>query len=437
VWRLLVGWSLRRQHAPWALTWGPLGALDWTPRVRLEGFVIAPASWRVPAGVTATARRLRAWRRALGLPRHVQVGHEDELLPVDLEAPGAAKQLAGHERVHEIWPPLGDTPDRSGRRVEAVVALVDEPDGRAAAAAAATRAAGAVPPPSRRTTHAEARTPAWVTFKLFGAADRQDTVLADVVAPLLAMAGSARWLGRWFFQRYVEGPGRRPHLRLRFDGHIDAIAQALEAQLAQAYRTADVVSVERAPYFPEAARFGGEEALPAVHAVFQAASELALAALTDQGGNDDVDEAGALDPRLSLLIGAHDALARAAGLDAGRRRELARERRAAYADDVDEAFAGALAAEFRRARSGLRALLADDDGGPLSALLGPYRRAVEAALADLGPERRRGILPALLHLDAVRLMGPGRDAEIRAYTFWERALESLERHSAWPAGSRA
>jgi len=435
VWRLLAGWNLRRQHAPWALAWGPLGALAWTPRVSLDGFVLAPASWRLPPGVTATARRLNAWRRAHRVPRHVQVGNEDELLPVDLEAPGAAKLLTGHRRVHEIWPPLGDTPDRDGRRVEAVVALVDEPDTRASAAAAATRNAGMVPPPGRLPADTAAD---WVTFKLFGAADRQDAVLAEAVAPLLAKARRAGWVERWFFQRYVEGPGRRPHIRLRVAGHTDAVAHALEAQLGHARQAGDVVAVERAPYFPERARFGGEAALPAVHALFQAASELALAALTDDDGASDEDDGpgpgGDEDPRLLLLIGAHDALARAAGLDAGRRRTLARQRRDAHAVDVDEDFARALAADFRRQRPPLRAVLADRDGGPLRSLLAPYRRAAEAALARLAPDRRLPLLPSLLHLDAVRLLGPDRDAEIRAYTFWERTLESLERHAAAPRG---
>jgi len=425
VWRLLTGWNLRRQHAPWALAWGALGALDWTPRVRLDGFVIAPASWRVPAGLTA--RRLADWRRGRRIPRHVQVGHEDELLAVDLGAPGAAKLLAGHERVHEIWPPLGDTPDRAGRRVEAVVALVDEPSPRADAAVAAARTAGVVPPPARAT--ADRHASAWATFKLFGAAERQDIVLSDVVAPLLANARRARWSGRWFFQRYVEGPGRRPHLRLRIDGHTEAIARALEAQLAEARRAGDVVTVERTPYFPETARFGGESALPAVHALFQAASELALAALTEAGA-DTSAVASDEDPRLLLLIGGYDALAQAAGLDAGRRRALARQRRDAHAADVDDDFAGALASAFRRALPALRSVLGGEEGGPLSGLLAPYQRDAEAALTKLAPERRGAVLPALMHLDAVRLLGPDRDAEIRAYTFWERALESLERHSA-------
>ena len=56
------------------------------------------------------------------MPRMVQVGEGDELYPVDLRAPGAAADLAAHERVFEIWPPLESVVDRDGRRVEAIVA---------------------------------------------------------------------------------------------------------------------------------------------------------------------------------------------------------------------------------------------------------------------------------------------------------------------------
>ena len=53
--RLLVGWSLWRQHASWALPLGPLAELAFIPRLCLDGFVIAPASWRLPPGVRTPA----------------------------------------------------------------------------------------------------------------------------------------------------------------------------------------------------------------------------------------------------------------------------------------------------------------------------------------------------------------------------------------------
>ena len=167
--RLLAGFSLCRQHAPWALSFGPLADLAFLPRVSIDGFVIAPASWRIPG--VLDARGLRRWRQgadgAPPPPRFVQVGAEDELLPVDLDAPGAARDLAGQPRAWEIWPPLPRPParrpgrargrgpsasvDRDGRRIEAVVSLVEVPDpaeaqrfeGRRQAIAQA----GAVPPP--------------------------------------------------------------------------------------------------------------------------------------------------------------------------------------------------------------------------------------------------------------------------------------------------
>ena len=125
--RLVVGWTLQRQHTPWAFTPGPLEALEKLPRISLDGFVIAPASWRVPEAVRdgrASPAALKGWRRAAGVPRQVQVGEGDELVPVDLDAPSAARELAGAARVHEIWPPPGETIDRDGRRIELVVPVV-------------------------------------------------------------------------------------------------------------------------------------------------------------------------------------------------------------------------------------------------------------------------------------------------------------------------
>jgi hypothetical protein len=79
-------------------------------------------------------------------------------------------------------------------------------------------------------------------------------------------------------------------------------------------------------------------------------------------------------------------------------------------------------------RPTLRAALAEtkrDDG---TGALPAYAIATGVAAARLHAAARARILPALLHLDAVRLLGTDRAAEIRALTFWERTLESLERH---------
>ena len=111
--------------------------------------MIAPASWRLPPALrqgskpAGGGRALGRWRRAAGVPRMVQVGEGDELYPVDLQAPGAAAELAAYERVFEIWPPLESVVDCDGRRVEAIVAVVDEEVEERAPPALHARAPGA------------------------------------------------------------------------------------------------------------------------------------------------------------------------------------------------------------------------------------------------------------------------------------------------------
>src|SRR4029079_2849329 len=141
---------------------------------------------------------VRRWRAAAGVPRHVQVGKGDELLPVDLGSAGAAADLAGHDRVFEIWPPIDDVVDRDGRRLEAVVMLVEQPDASDvpghARRAAMIRSAGAVPPPAR------AAGDGWRTFKLFGAEGRQDDLLA-LLLPIVRAGQHAGADDGWLFRR--------------------------------------------------------------------------------------------------------------------------------------------------------------------------------------------------------------------------------------------
>ncbi len=199
--RLLAGWSLVRQHAPWALQLGALADLAHVPRLLLEGFVVAPASWRVPPLPDRAA--LRRWRRTARLPDAVQVGEGDELMLVELDDRDALERLRGARRAWEVWPPLDASIDAGGRRLEAIVAVIAD-DG--APPAPLER----VPPPAEAAGAAD-----WHTWKLFGAADRADRVLHGAVAPAIAAASAAGEIEGWFFLRYVDGPGRRDHLRLR------------------------------------------------------------------------------------------------------------------------------------------------------------------------------------------------------------------------------
>jgi thiopeptide-type bacteriocin biosynthesis protein len=406
--RLLVGWSLQRQHAPWAFSPGPLADLAFLPRLVLDGFVIAPASWRMPPGLRggrAGRAALARWRREAGVPRMVQVGTADELYPVDLEAPEAGADLRDQERVFEIWPPLEATVDRDGRRLEAVVAVVDD-----APPPPAAPVLGKVAPPRR-----EPPLVGWRTFKLFGAAARQDALLTATVVPAVSEARRAGEIDAWFFLRYLDGPGERPHLRLRAHatgGDPAAFERRLRAALESARRDGTLAAIETGDYFPERGRFAQDE-LAAVHAIFQADSE----AVAELAADAELD-------RLAVLPLLHDGLTRGLGLDLAARHALARRRRRAGESwtATDDEERRAADAAFRRHGRALRSALLDP-APPFARL----ETRVAAAAVGLTESARARLSPTLLHLEAVRLVGPDPDAERIGYTFWERALEGLRK----------
>jgi len=387
--RLVVGMPLVRQHAPWALQLGALADLPYVPRLVLDGFVVAPANWRIPP--LADGEALRRWRASERVPAHVQVGQGDELMLVALDAADALDELRGETRAYEVWPPLDASIDAGGRRIEAIVAVIadDSP-----------------PPAPLPRVPLPGQTHGWHTWKLFGAADRADRVLHGAIAPAIEAALAAEEIDRWFFLRYVDGPGRREHLRLRVRVPAMTSPARFDARLADALAPAraagDVVTVERAEYHPEVGRYGAD-AIHAVEDVFASDSELVLVLADDQ--SDPVER----------CVASYDALAAGAGLDEPARHALAQRRRAAYGLDRDDA----LAEEYRARQPSLRRLVASPP-----APFGAHRLRVATALAPLSPARRLELLPALLHLAAVRL---GAREEAAIY-FWERTRESLARH---------
>jgi thiopeptide-type bacteriocin biosynthesis protein len=386
VFQWLTGFSLVRQHAPWAFSLGALSDLAYIPRVTIDGFVLAPASWRVPR--LASRRALTEWRRRFAVPAEVQVGHGDELLRLDLDDQDAHAILERQEggRAFEVWPPATLSIDRGGRRIEAVISVVDDeyeapaPLGRAAAEPA----------------HG------WQTFKLMGAADRADRVLCETIAPTIAAARAAGELDAWFFLRYLEHS--RPHLRLRVRApDASPFAARLEAALASARGLCDVVAVERSDYYREIGRYG-EDAIERVEHVFESDSELVLALLTS-----DLDA-------IELAVASLDTLAAGAGLDERARHALAEERRHAYGVGTDED----LAVEYRARQASLRALVSSPPPP-----FGEHRARVAAAIGELPASRRHRLLLPLLHLACVRLLGVDAAAEAAAFYFWERTRESL------------
>ena len=411
--------TLVRQHAPWALHLGPLADLEALPRILIDNFVVSPRSWRLPLDRRPAAlRRLRRERR---LPRWVQLGHEDELLPVDLDAPGAWEtiaRVAGDDpraRLVELWPPPGDELDRDGRRVELVAAAVRPSTAAEVARAHAVARLAPVPPPCDRDPDRR-----WVTAKIFGAADRAARVLVEAIAPAIAAARGTGEISRWFVLPYVEGPGRREHLRVRLRPVDDAARRRalarLEEALAPARALGDVVALEIGPFFGEPGRFGGADAEEPLTALFEAESDLGCALAAD-----DATAGAGVDLDLAVVV-ALEALGRGAGLDLASRRALTDRLRRAHGLGARRRGDDPHAALYRALQSRLAALLDHLDADERFA---PHIARVDRALAPLDRARVEALLPTLAHLTCVRLGGLDPTVEPRAIYLWDRALESM------------
>jgi thiopeptide-type bacteriocin biosynthesis protein len=284
--------------------------------------------------------------------------------------------------------------------------------------AAAARALGPIPPPARAPAAAPT-VDGWRTFKLFGTSARHSELLQTAVLPAVRAARAAGEIDGWFFLPYVDGPGRRPHLRLRV--HAPRGATGFEARLATAVAPAEargaLAAVEATAYVPERGRFRADE-LDAVHAIFESDSELA-AELLERSQRDE-DFAG-----IAAGAQAADALARGLGFDLEARLALARDRRRAAeaGEAIDDEGRAAADAAFRSAGRPLRGALAEEPTGPFA----QHLARVSAAARRLPAGSAARLAPTLLHLGAVRLLGPDPDGERLAYTFWQRTLEGLTR----------
>ncbi len=417
--RLLAGWSFTRQHAPWAFTWGPLADLPWLPRVVADGFVVAPQSWRLPFGDDDPAA-FAQWRQDQGIPRWVQVGQGDELLPVDLDSADGVRDLRRHApgRVFEIWPPVDDVLDADGRRIEIVAMVVSEPDEDLVDRPPAGTL-DRVPTPIER----HQKPDPWVSYKLFGPPARQDEVLAGLLAPIIYAARAGGQIDRWFFQRYVDGPGTRPHLRVRARG-VSPRKQAgfvrrLLAQIAIGRNAGVIVGVETMDYVPEDARFGGAAIMDGAERLFEAGSDLAVQiARTRLSDESDADDLGG-------VIQAFESLVRGAGLGKKERFALARRLRAAYEQPFDDEWRNMVADAYRKQGRDLQAAVRAGGADSWAA----FQDAVKQITGSLsGPGRRanRNALPVHLHLLAVRLLGADSEREARAFVLWERTLDSLD-----------
>jgi thiopeptide-type bacteriocin biosynthesis protein len=355
------------------------------------------------------------WRKQNHVPAVVQAGEGDELLFLDLQAPGAVKELARFAggRVFEIWPPLDRLPDESGRRIEAVAAVVDIPEDAEAQSAAiqSCRNAGPVHPPAQVPADAN-----WLSFRCYGALDRQASLLFEAVGPTVKVALEAGEIDAWFFLPYLDQPGSRHHLRIRAHAtspkKAESFSRRLRGALAPSLERGHIVDIATSSYFRESARYGGPEQMPAVETIFQAGSDLVLDVLSRESEGHLQDE------RMHIAVRAADTLAESLGLNLSARLAVASSCRRAYErlNLIDEE-------EAKLAfRAGSKRLLA----APAEAA--PILSAFRRALSNFNEQERQALrsrLPALIHVQAVRLFGTDARAEALSCYLWQRTLDSL------------
>lgn len=133
---------------------------------------------------------------------------------------------------------------------------------------------------------------AYFTFSgaLYGA--DCDTIIRDVVRPLVQHCRVADWISRAFFIRYSEAG---PHVRVRMQPRSDTawryVINAIEAasltgHAASALETRTTTGLRWVEYQPELDRYGGVQAMRAAETLFDASTTLAFSILTPEVSAD-------------------------------------------------------------------------------------------------------------------------------------------------------
>ncbi|MFI6684272.1 lantibiotic dehydratase [Streptomyces sp. NPDC050485] len=448
---LELGRDAYRMCAPW--DWGASAHAPFLPRVRYGRVVLCPAVWRLDELREQTALGPSDWRAAVDrwrqqwrAPEQIVLTKFDLRLPLDLSAAwhlellrdaitkdpdlSAVEQAGGEDRPGD-W--LRDQ-DGHAHPAELSMAFINMTGHQH------ELPSPPVPAPTATQARDRAADPGgdWLYARLYLAGRHTDGFLGEHLPAFLAElpASVGELIDRWFFVRYRD---EADHLRLRFHGPADRLWPHLLPPLRDAvarWREQGLVGrFVLDGYEPEWERYGGPEAQPAAERFFTADSRAALALLAAARRHParplDVETELPWDSEvlaaLSIASIAHAFGSPAASVRPSRHQEAC----AAWLSGVP-ADAAELPAGFRSRRAHWLRLIDPVDGHP-GLVAHPAGPAVLAALADradqlkayraeldrltycgANPSPLPRVLSALLHMSCNRLLGPDREAELRA-----------------------
>ncbi|MDQ3982531.1 MAG: lantibiotic dehydratase, partial [Actinomycetota bacterium] len=363
--------------------WGSFNAASFLPRVVYGKTVLHRARWAFRAEEVAELLaatgdeifgRMQELRVSRGLPRHVALADEDNQLMVDLDNVLSAEMLVElvrrrpHFRLAEMWPDPDEmvvSSDRGPYVNEVLIPFVRTESG--------IPVAGPAPQEGRRSFAPGSE---WLYLKVYAGTAVADSLLRDVVRPLVARARATGAVDRWFFLRYSD-----PDSQLRIRLHGDPAR--LSSEVLPAFRAAlepelegRVSRLELGTYVREVERYGGPHAIEAAEEVFEADSDAVL---------EIVAAGGTLDDRWRAAFAGLHRLFVDLGLDEDAQVRVARRMRDAYAAEfgADALLKRQIGERYRTDRRALEPLI-DPSADPEVRGIGALRRRSDALRPAVG-----------------------------------------------------
>lgn len=438
------------QGASW--DWGALWSASFLPRITHGRMVVSPARWRLAkpdldrlatASGAALFREVQALKARLELPRRVILADGDNALVVDTDNVLSIEAFVQIVRRREIAFLTELFPDPEALCVlapegrfthELVLPFVRQSHWTSDQAPRApleprdgARVVRSFPPGSE-----------WFYAKLYTGTVSADSVLREVVRPVVERALASGAADSWFFIRYGDPEW---HIRLRLhgspDGLRDTVFPALEAAASPLRADGRIWKTQLDTYEREIERYGGAESIELAERLFDADSAATLEIIATLEG-----DAGA-EARWKLAFFGVHALLGDLGLDLDARIALLDRARSGLEKELgtNEAFARQLDRRYRLERPELDRLIdptfAVQDSehwlAPGITILRERSEMLAPTVALLCDRARSGRLTATLpdlassfiHMHANRLLrSAARAQELALYDFLDRTYVS-------------